>query len=62
MGSCFVQEFADDALKEKNGVTLTQKVEPKVESLTQLKFDTGFRVIGEYLSQIGLILRVKLII
>ena len=31
-----------------NGVILTQKV----ESLAELKFDSGFRVIGEYLSQI----------
>ena len=32
----------------KNGVNLTQKV----ESLAELKFDPGFRVIGKYLSQI----------
>ena len=31
-----------------------------VESLAELKFDPGFRVIGEYLSQIDSILRVKL--
>ena len=34
--------------KEKMGVILTLKV----ESLAELKFDPGFRVIGEYLSQI----------
>ena len=43
-------------LKGKNGVILTQKV----ESLAKLKFDPGFRVIGEYLSQIHSILRVNL--
>ena len=36
----------DDTLKEKNGV---------IESLAELKFDPGFRVIGEYLSQIDLL-------
>ena len=40
----------------KNGVILTLKV----ESLAELKFDPGFRVIGEYLSQIDSILRVNL--
>ena len=47
-------------LKEKNGVILTQKV----ESLAELKFDQGFRVIGTYLffclSQIDSMSRVKL--
>ena len=42
-------------VKEKNGVILTKKV----ESLAELKFDPGFRVIGEYLSQIDSILRVN---
>ena len=32
----------------------------KVESLAELKFDPGFRVIGEYLSRIESILRVNL--
>ena len=35
---------------EKNGVILTYKI----ESLPELKFNLGFRVIGEYLSQIDL--------
>ena len=42
-------------LKEKNGVILTYKA----ESLGELKFDLGFRVIAEYLSQIDSILRVN---
>ena len=43
-------------LKEKTGVMLKQKV----ESLADLKFDPGFWVIGEYLSQIDSKLRVNL--
>ena len=41
--------------ERKNGVILTLKV----ESLAEIKFDPGFRVIGEYLSQIDSILRVN---
>ena len=41
--------------ERKNGVILTKKI----ESLVELKFDKGFRIIGEYLSQIDLILRVN---
>ena len=44
--------------ERKNGVILTKKV----ESLAEVKFDPGFRVIGEYLSQIESILGIKLII
>ena len=43
-------------LQRKNRVTLTYKV----ESLAELKFDPGFRVIGKYLSRIDSILRVNL--
>ena len=54
--------FTDDRFQlyneRKNGVILTCKV----ESLVELKFDPEFRVIGEYLSQIDSILRVKLTI
>ena len=42
--------------EKKNGVILTLKV----ESLAELKFDPGFRVIGEYLSQFDSILSVNL--
>ena len=42
--------------ERKNGVILTQKV----ESLVELKFDPGFRDIGEYLSQIHSQYRVHL--
>ena len=42
--------------ERKNWVILTWKV----KSLVELKFEPGFRVIGEYLSQIDSILRVKL--
>ena len=41
--------------ERRNGVILTYKV----ESLVELKFDPGFRVIGEYLSKIDSILRVN---
>ena len=44
-----------DFTERRNGVILTQKV----ESLAELKFDTGFQVIGEHLSQIDSILRVN---
>ena len=44
------------ALKEKNGVILTYKV----ESLAGIKFDPGLRFIREYLSQIDSQYRVKL--
>ena len=43
-------------IKRKNRVILALKV----QSLAELKFDPGFRVIGEYLSQIDSILRVNL--
>ena len=43
------------SLKEKI-VILTYKI----ESLVELKFDPGFRVVGGYLSQTDSILRVKL--
>ena len=42
--------------ERKNGVILTYKF----ESLAELRFDPGFRVIGEYFSQIYLILTVDL--
>ena len=42
--------------ERKNGVILNLKN----ESLAELEFDQGFRAIGEYLSQIDSILRVKL--
>ena len=41
---------------KKNRVILTRKV----ESLVELKFDPGFRVIGEYMSQIDFQYRVNL--
>ena len=48
--------ISQTTLKEKMESILTKKV----ESLAELKFDPGFRVIGKYLSQIDWILRVKL--
>ena len=42
--------------KRKNGAILTKKV----KSLAELKFDSGFQAIGEYLSQNDSILRVNL--
>ena len=44
--------------ERKHGVILTYKV----ESLEELKFNPGFRVIGEYLSQIDSILGVNFLI
>ena len=42
-------------IERNNGVILTLEV----KSLAELKFDPGFWVIGEYLSQIDLIMKVK---
>ena len=46
---------SQDNTERKNRVTLTYKV----ESLAELKFDPGLRVIGEYLSEIDWILRIN---
>ena len=54
---CATYRNSNHCTERKNGVILTKIV----ESLPELKFDSGFKVIGEYLSQIDPILRVKCI-
>ena len=53
-----LNNMPDICTERKYGLIFTQKV----ESLAELKFDPGFWVIIEYLSQIDSILRVKLTI
>ena len=50
-----MSDFISKITERKNGIILTYKV----ESLVELKFDPGFRVIREYLSQIDTIVRVN---